>query len=562
MPVPDLCRPAGPASAGLSFPAGARGVSGDFDVLIIGSGFGGSVSALRLAEKGYRVAVLEQGREHSAADLRRAGQSMRYLLWAPALGLRGPLAQKVYRNVGVVHGVGVGGGSLVYAAVLLEPQAAFYLDPAWAALDDWQASLAAHSQRARQMLGVADNPYQGQQDHWLQRTATALGVAQSYAPVPQGIYFGPPQALPDPYFAGRGPQRSGCNRCGSCISGCPQGAKNSLDLNYLYLARQLGVQVFSETRVSHISRQGAGYRLHLRGRTHARAAQPRRAAGDPRGRRARQPGDSVRQPRPLPYLAALAGGAGRACAHQQRGDRGDPWPAWRGYQPGHHHFQPLPRGCADPHHAEPLSAQLQLHAPVHGAAGGRHTAAAARRQGRGRAAAASPALARALVHSRLVSAHLGADGDAAGGQPAGLRLPTPRVASGGFCPRVTSVGRRRLAHLPATGQPGGACLCRGQWRGGTECPAGKPGQSRSDGASAGRRGDRRFAGGGCGGCAAPGLRSPGPVCDRRQQHPGQRRRQPEPDHRRPGRAGDQPVAGAAGGLTRLSPRRGLPSWCA
>ena len=220
-------------------------MSGDFDVLIIGSGFGGSVSALRLAEKGYRVAVLEQGREHSAADLRRAGQSMRHLLWAPALGLRGPLAQKVYRNVGVVHGVGVGGGSLVYAAVLLEPQAAFYRDPAWAALDDWQASLAAHYQRARQMLGVADNPYQGQQDQWLQRTATALGVAQSYAPVPQGIYFGPPQALPDPYFAGRGPQRSGCNRCGSCISGCPQGAKNSLDLNYLYLARQLGVQVFS-----------------------------------------------------------------------------------------------------------------------------------------------------------------------------------------------------------------------------------------------------------------------------------------------------------------------------
>ncbi len=131
-----------------------------FDVLIIGSGFGGSVSALRLAEKGYRVAVLEQGREHSAADFHRAGQSMRHLLWAPALGLRGPLAQKVYRNVGVVHGVGVGGGSLVYAAVLLEPQAAFYRDPAWAGLDsDWQASLAAHYRRARQMLGVADNPY-------------------------------------------------------------------------------------------------------------------------------------------------------------------------------------------------------------------------------------------------------------------------------------------------------------------------------------------------------------------------------------------------------------------
>lgn len=242
----------------------------EFDVLIIGSGFGGSVSALRLAEKGYRVAVLEQGREHSAADLQRAGQSMRHLLWAPALGLRGPLAQKVYRNVGVVHGVGVGGGSLVYAAVLLEPQAAFYRDPAWAALDsDWQTSLAPHYLRARQMLGVTENPYQGQQDQWLQQTAAALGVAHSYSAVPQGIYFGPPQPVADPFFAGRGPQRSGCNQCGSCISGCPQGAKNSLDLNYLYLARQLGVQVFSETRVSHVSRQGDGYRVHLRSRTQA-----------------------------------------------------------------------------------------------------------------------------------------------------------------------------------------------------------------------------------------------------------------------------------------------------
>ena len=239
-----------------------------FDVLIIGSGFGGSVSALRLAEKGYRVAVLEQGREHSAADFHRAGQSMRHLLWAPALGLRGPLAQKVYRNVGVVHGVGVGGGSLVYAAVLLEPQAAFYRDPAWAGLDsDWQASLAPHYRRARQMLGVADNPYQGQQDHWLAQTAAVMGASESYGPVPQGIYFGPQDAAVDPYFAGQGPQRQGCSRCGSCISGCPQGAKNSLDLNYLYLARKLGVQVFSDTRVSHISRQGQGYRVHLRSRT-------------------------------------------------------------------------------------------------------------------------------------------------------------------------------------------------------------------------------------------------------------------------------------------------------
>ena len=120
-------------------------MSADFDVIVIGSGFGGSVSALRLAEKGYRVAVLEQGRDLTSADLQRAGSSVRHLLWAPALGMRGPLAQKVFANVGVVHGVGVGGGSLVYAAVLLEPKASFYQAPAWRDLhSDWQRELAPH----------------------------------------------------------------------------------------------------------------------------------------------------------------------------------------------------------------------------------------------------------------------------------------------------------------------------------------------------------------------------------------------------------------------------------
>ena len=536
-------------------------MSGDFDVLIIGSGFGGSVSALRLAEKGYRVAVLEQGREHSAADLRRAGQSMRHLLWAPALGLRGPLAQKVYRNVGVVHGVGVGGGSLVYAAVLLEPQAAFYRDPAWAALDDWQASLAAHYQRARQMLGVADNPYQGQQDHWLQRTATALGVAQSYAPVPHGIYFGPPQALPDPYFAGRGPARSGCNRCGSCISGCPQGAKNSLDLNYLYLARQLGVQVFSETRVSHISRQGAGYRVHLRGRTHALrsldAPQVILAAGVLGSLEILFA--SRDRYRTLPHLPAALGEHVRTNSEAIVAIRG---------QPG-----------VDISQGTTISSHFHADAQTHITQNRFPRSYNFMRLYMGplvddtrplrRAAKVVGALLRRPWHwlghwftadwyrrISMLTVMQQADNQLA----FGYRLRAWRL--GGFCPGVTPVGRRCLAHLPATGQPGGACLCRGQWRGGTECPAGKHGQSRGDGASAGRRGDRRFACGGCGGCAAPGLRSPGPVCDRRQQHPGQRRRQPEPDHRRPGRAGDQPVAGAAGGLTRLSPRRGLPSWCA
>ena len=242
-------------------------MNADFDVIVIGSGFGGSVSALRLAEKGYRVAVLEQGRDLTSADLQRAGSSVRHLLWAPALGMRGPLAQKVFANVGVVHGVGVGGGSLVYAAVLLEPKASFYQAPAWRDLhSDWQRELAPHYQRARQMLGASVNPYVGLQDDWLQQTAAQLGRADSYGPVTQGIYFGAPEVAVDPFFAGKGPLRQGCSRCGNCISGCAQGAKNSLDKNYLHLARQLGVQVISEARVSHLSRKAENYQVHLQRR--------------------------------------------------------------------------------------------------------------------------------------------------------------------------------------------------------------------------------------------------------------------------------------------------------
>ena len=167
----------------------------------------------------------------------------------------------------MVHGVGVGGGSLVYAAVLLEPKASFYQAPAWRDLhSDWQRELAPHYQRARQMLGASVNPYVGLQDDWLQQTAAQLGRADSYGPVTQGIYFGAPEVAVDPFFAGQGPLRQGCSRCGNCISGCAQGAKNSLDKNYLHLARQLGVQVISEARVSHLSRKGEHYHVHLQRR--------------------------------------------------------------------------------------------------------------------------------------------------------------------------------------------------------------------------------------------------------------------------------------------------------
>lgn len=224
----------------------------DYDYVVVGSGFGGSVAALRLAEKGYRVAVLEQGRRVKTADFEAAERNLLKLFWAPRLGLTGFFTQTILRHVGIVGGVGVGGGSLVYAAVLLEPEAPFFQDPTWRDLSpDWQAELAPHYATARRMLGSATNPYRAQQDVFLEQTAADLGAAASFGPTELGIYFGEPNVTRhDPYFGGAGPSRTGCRLCGGCLTGCPHNAKNSLDKNYLYLAERLGAQVMAERQVT------------------------------------------------------------------------------------------------------------------------------------------------------------------------------------------------------------------------------------------------------------------------------------------------------------------------
>lgn len=241
----------------------------DTDVCIVGSGFGGSVSALRLAEKGWRVTMLEMGRQLTDADIAAAGTSATQLAWAPALGLKGFFAQDVFRHVAIVRGIGVGGGSNVYAAVLLEPKKAFYEDPAWRTLsEDWQAELAPHYANAKRMLGVTPNPCHGVQDDWLRGAAKRLGpqAAASFDTVPQGIFFGDPsRATPDPFFGGEGPARTGCNQCGRCITGCAYGAKNTLERNYLYFARKKGVNVLPERQVTHVEPlPGGGYAVHLK----------------------------------------------------------------------------------------------------------------------------------------------------------------------------------------------------------------------------------------------------------------------------------------------------------
>ena len=238
----------------------------DHDYLIVGSGFGGSASALRLAEKGWNVAVVEQGRRIGRAEIEAGKRSLFKLMWMPALRLSGYFVQHMFRHVAIVGGVGVGGGSIVWAAVMLEPKAAFYDDPAIKALGlDLKTELAPHMATARRMLGVAVNPRQTAQDRFLRQTAERMGVANTFGPVPNAIHFGQPGVTaPDPYFSGDGPPREGCIFCGGCMTGCPTGAKNSLDRNYLYLAEKRGVSVLPKRKAERVEPlPGGGYRVTL-----------------------------------------------------------------------------------------------------------------------------------------------------------------------------------------------------------------------------------------------------------------------------------------------------------
>lgn len=239
----------------------------DADVLVIGSGFGGAVTALRLAEQGHAVQVLEQGRRIGPTEIASAKKNLRELFWMPALGLRGFFTQTLFRHVGIVGGVGVGGGSLVWGSVLLEPKPAFFLDPAWSGLGiDWASELQPHYETAKRMLGRTTNPRLSEMDELLRQTATAMGSAHNFGATPVGIYFGAPaQTAPDPYFGGAGPARTGCRFCGGCLTGCPHGSKNSLDYNYLYLAQRQGASVLPERQVVRIEPlPDGGYAVHSR----------------------------------------------------------------------------------------------------------------------------------------------------------------------------------------------------------------------------------------------------------------------------------------------------------
>jgi cholesterol oxidase len=244
-----------------------------WDVAVVGSGFGGAVSALRLAERGHRVVVLERGRRLTDADLLAARRGLHRYLWEPALGLRGYFWQRVFRDVGIIGATAVGGGSIVWAGVLLEPPDAVYDDPAWAELADWRAELAEPLATAARMLGRTTAPFRGPMDDHLEQTAVAMGAGETFGPVPLAIHFGTPGVTePDPFFGGEGPERTGCRLCGECLLGCPYGAKNHLDRNYLHLAERRGAEIRPDHDVTALRPlPGGGYELAVRGREPVRA---------------------------------------------------------------------------------------------------------------------------------------------------------------------------------------------------------------------------------------------------------------------------------------------------
>ncbi len=233
-----------------------------FDVAIIGSGFGGSVSALRLAEKGYRVAVIEAGSRFASQDFPKTSWHLRKFLWAPRLGMRGIQRLTLLRDVLVLSGAGVGGGSLVYANTLYEPHDAFYIDPQWGEITDWKEELRPYYDQARRMLGVTDAHADTPADAVLRAVGRELGVEDTFRSTPVGVWIGKPGVtVDDPFFGGIGPAKTGCIECGGCMAGCRHGAKNTLDRNYLYLAEKAGVQVFADTEVTDLDQTEDGFRL-------------------------------------------------------------------------------------------------------------------------------------------------------------------------------------------------------------------------------------------------------------------------------------------------------------
>lgn len=236
----------------------------DYDYIIIGSGFGGSVAALRLSEKGYKILVIEKGKWYHAEDFPKSNWNLKRWLWLPLLRFFGFFKITFFKHVGILSGVGVGGGSLVYANTLPIPKKEFFNAESWSHLTDWEAELKPYYETARNMLGVVRNPRMEYGDEILKEIADELNKPDRFELTDVAVFFGEPdKTVPDPYFKGEGPERTGCNFCGGCMVGCRYNAKNTLDKNYLYLAIKNGAKIKAESEVINVEQinEETGYKV-------------------------------------------------------------------------------------------------------------------------------------------------------------------------------------------------------------------------------------------------------------------------------------------------------------
>ncbi|WP_281989640.1 GMC oxidoreductase [Aquimarina aggregata] len=243
-------------------------VEKEYDYIIIGSGFGGSVSALRLSEKGYKVLVIEKGKWYTSKDFPKSNWNLKKWLWIPFLNWFGIMKMTFFKHVVVASGTGVGGGSLVYANTLPVPKSEFFTSGSWANLEDWQTLLQPYYNTALHMLGAQKNPKLFDGDDALHELAKEMNIKNNFEETDVAVFFGTPNVtVPDPYFKGKGPDRTGCNYCGGCMTGCRFGAKNTLDKNYLYLAQQLGAEILAEHEVVDVLPTKKGYEVKFKSST-------------------------------------------------------------------------------------------------------------------------------------------------------------------------------------------------------------------------------------------------------------------------------------------------------
>jgi len=235
-----------------------------WDYIIIGSGFGGSVSAMRLSEKGYSVLVIEKGKRYGAKDFPKTNWNIRKYLWIPLLKCFGIQKLTFFKEVFVISGVGVGGGSLVYANTHMVPPDKFFQNPVWSHFKDWKKALVPYYELALRMLGSVKYPKMQEEDNVLKEVARDMGKEESFSNVNVGVYFGDSTHEADPYFKGLGPPRRGCIECAGCMVGCRYNAKNTLDKNYLWFAEKFGAQVLPETLATRIEYKDGTYHVHTR----------------------------------------------------------------------------------------------------------------------------------------------------------------------------------------------------------------------------------------------------------------------------------------------------------